>query len=159
MHELIENTLHFLSGLIEEYWLFWIFFIVFTESFIQPIPVDPLILASANSFWIEKVIFPLVFGTILGSAAGYFLGKFLWEPIFIKIFWKKSFEKWHKFVEKRWFWWVVIAGLTPIPYKAVTWIAGIFEMNFWLFILAGIIWRIPRFVLVYYLWANFLKIF
>lgn len=159
MKDIIENWLAFLEWIIQEYGLFWLFIIVYTESFIQPIPVDPLILASANVFSFESVLVVLFLWTVLWSATWYGMGKYLWEPIFIKIFWKKSFEKWHKLIEKWWFWWVVIAWLTPIPYKLLTWIAWIFEMNFYAFLLAAIIWRMPRFILMYYIWDNFIKIF
>jgi len=159
MKEIFHTVLEFLRWIIEEYWLAWLFFVVYTESFIQPVPVDPLILASAKIFPFESVFIILVLWVLLWSMTGYLLWKYLWEPVFIKIFWKKMFQKWHIFMEKWWFLWVVIAWITPIPYKIITWIAWIFEMNFWLFHLAALAWRIPRFVIMYYIWDKFINIF
>ena len=149
---MIETITQFLKDIIAEYWLIWLFVVVSTEAFIQPVPVDPLIVASAAVLKAWPVLSVVLLWTIIWSWIWYFLWKYLWEPIFIKIFWEKAFKKWHAFMEKWWVLWVIIAWLTPIPYKLITWIAWIFEMNFWVFTIAWIIWRMPRFILMFYAW-------
>ena len=152
MHETILAIQEYLWQIIMDYWLAGLFWIVYTEAFIQPVPVDPLIVASANYLSVWSVLWVVFLWTILWSATWYALGKYLWEPIFIKIFWQAAFTKWHIFMEKWWILWVIIAGISPIPYKLITWLAWIFEMNFWTFILAWIAWRMPRFILMFYFW-------
>ncbi len=159
MHWFILSAKLFLENIILEYWIIWMFFIVYTEAFIQPIPVDPLIIAASSFLNFKSILFTVFIWTILWSATWYALWKYLWEPIFIKIFWKRSFSAGHKLIEKWWVLWVIIAGLTPIPYKLITWIAWIFEMNFWTFILAWIVWRMPRFILMYYFWEKLAEMF
>lgn len=152
MREFIDLVLEFLWSLIEEYWLFWLFFITFTEKFIQPIPVDPLIIASTKFFPFSEIMIILFFATVFWSLAGYFLWKFLWKKVFLKLFWQKLFDKWEKFMKKYWVYSVIIAWITPIPYKIITWLAGILNMNIYLFVIAAIIWRMPRFYIMFLIW-------
>jgi membrane protein YqaA with SNARE-associated domain len=46
------------------------------------------------------------------------------------------------------FWAVFLAGLTPIPYKVFTLSAGVFSVNFGVFVLASVLSRGLRFFLV-----------
>jgi membrane protein DedA with SNARE-associated domain len=49
----------------------------------------------------------------------------------------------------RWdFWAVFLAGLTPIPYKVFTLSAGVFSINFGVFVLASVLSRGLRFFVV-----------
>ena len=48
--------------------------------------------------------------------------------------------------------WAVLGGaLTPLPYKIMVWLAGIFEMSFWQFMLVSFIGRTTRYMFVGYL--------
>lgn len=46
------------------------------------------------------------------------------------------------------FWAVFLAGLTPIPYKVFTLSAGVFSVNFFIFVLASALSRGLRFFLL-----------
>ncbi|UXM85079.1 phosphatase PAP2 family protein [Methanococcus aeolicus] len=63
---------------------------------------------------------------------------------------KKYLTKGEHFFDKYGFWGVFLAGITPIPYKIIAWLAGIFEMNKSLFGAGTFIGRFPRFLLVAY---------
>ncbi|MBN1544212.1 VTT domain-containing protein [Candidatus Woesearchaeota archaeon] len=43
---------------------------------------------------------------------------------------------------------VAVGAMSPIPYSAVCWTAGIYRMSYFKFILASIITRLPRFFLM-----------
>ena len=62
---------------------------------------------------------------MLGAIVGYGLGKVLGKPVFIRIFGKKTFKVGKKFFNKYGVWGVVIAGLTPIPFKISEWVMGV----------------------------------
>ena len=60
----------------------------------------------------------------------------------------ESFATVQGYYEDWGFWTVFVAGLTPIPYKVFTISAGVFRINFPIFVLAGVLSRGLRFFLV-----------
>jgi undecaprenyl-diphosphatase len=88
--------------------------------------------------------------TFLGSIVGYFLGRTLGHPIASWLLGKRRLEEGEKFIKKWGILGVILAGLTPIPFKIVTWTAGIFEMPFWKFLIGVLIGRIPRYFITAY---------
>ncbi len=90
---------------------------------------------------------------------GYALGYFLWQTtggeftplanwFFDHVFSLEAFEKVQAMFAKWNFWIIFTAGFTPIPYKLFTISAGVFDINFWGFVLASIVSRGLRFFLV-----------
>ncbi len=139
------------TALVEQYGYTGIFLLTFTESFIQPIIPDPFIVgATSLGLDTDLTVLTICIATVLGALVGYWLGKVLGKPVFIKIFGKKAFKLGKKFFKKYGLWSVVIAGFTPIPFKVMTWLAGIYNLPFYKFILASIVGRVPRFVLMAY---------
>ncbi len=59
-----------------------------------------------------------------------------------------AFTKVGKWYEKYNFWIVFTAGFTPIPFKVITITAGVFKINFLIFVIASIVSRSARFFLV-----------
>ncbi len=148
------------TALVEQYGYVGIFFLTFTESFIQPIIPDPFIVgATSLGLDTDSTVLVVCIATVLGAIVGYGLGKFLGKPIFIKIFGKAAFKHGKKFFNKYGVWGVVIAGLSPIPFKVVTWLAGIYNLPFHKFLLASIAGRIPRFVAMAYLGDLLFRVF
>ncbi|WP_369750789.1 phosphatase PAP2 family protein [Methanocaldococcus sp. FS406-22] len=78
------------------------------------------------------------------------MGDKLGHPIFVKIFGEKYLHKGEGFFNKYGIYGVVIAGFTPLPYKVIAWLSGIFEMHKLLFTIGTIIGRFPRFLAVAY---------
>lgn len=138
--------------LVEKFGYLGIFLFTFTESFIQPVPPDPFIVgATSLGLSTDMTVLVVCVATVLGAVFGYGLGKVLGKPIFVKIFGKKSFKAGKKFFAKYGVWGIVIAGLTPIPFKITTWLAGIYNLPFHKFLIASIVGRVPRFVFMAYL--------
>lgn len=153
---MFEYLFQIAEQIVNQFGYMGVFLITFTESFIQPIIPDPFILG-ATSFGldIDKTVIIVCIATVLGAIIGYGLGHWLGKPVFIKIFGKKAFKSGKKFFNKYGVWGIVIAGLTPIPFKVATWLAGIYNLPFHKFIIASIVGRVPRFVLMAYL-GNYL---
>ena len=153
----MENLLNLAKGLVEDYGYLGIFLIAFTESIIQPIPPD-IFISGGTIFGLNPLFASLIatLGSVLGGIVGYFLGKFLGEPIFKKIFKENWYNKGELLFRKYGIWAVIIAAITPIPFKAICWLAGIFEMPLGGFILASIVGRLPRFLFIAFLsdWAT-----
>jgi len=76
------------------------------------------------------------------------LGKFFGEPLAKKILGEDRFVRAEAFYHRWGVYAVIIAGLTPIPYKVFCWLSGILELELSRFILASVIGRFPRFLLV-----------
>jgi membrane protein YqaA with SNARE-associated domain len=126
----------------------------FSESIFFPVPPDVLLMALC----IGKPKRALYFATItsifsvLGGIGGYILGKFFWEvtkDFFLKyVFSVETFMKVSELYNQNAFIAVFTAGFTPIPYKVFTISAGVFSINFPIFIIASLISRSARFFIV-----------
>jgi len=137
------------------YGLWFLFAFTFTEAFIQPIPVEPVLLAGLG-FHIatpKTLLFLASLASLLGGCLGFWLGKRYGHPVFLKVFTKNG-QKWMEWGEKffaKWgVWAVFMCAFTPIPFKVAAWLSGIFEMKFWQFFVAAALGRIPRFAIVIY---------
>lgn len=131
-------------------WLAGLFFI---EAFFF-IPVDPLLIL----FCIKNSKKSLYYATVAtlssatGGVFGYFIGFSLWGSVGIKLVnWCISEATFFKAVQTYKLyqnWAVLIAGFTPLPYKAVTLSAGFCKLPLAPFIFFSIISRGARFFLI-----------
>lgn len=124
--------------------------IAFAESSFFPIPPDVLLIALSLgrpdlAFWYAAVS---TAGSVLGGAAGYAIGYWGGRPVVEWLFGRSKVELVHRLFQKYEAWAVGIAGFTPIPYKVFTIGAGVFYVNFRVFILSSVISRGARFFLV-----------
>lgn len=145
-------------------------FVAFIESSFFPIPPDllliPLILAApTRAFGIALIA---VVASVAGGVFGYFLGAFAFEaigqPILAslgKIDYISGFNQ--KFNEYG-LWAVLIAGVTPFPFKVITIMSGWTSMPFGVFLFSSLVARSLRFfavaTLLYYFGApirNFIE--
>lgn len=124
--------------------------IAFAESSFFPIPPDVLLIALSLgrpdlAFWYATVS---TAGSVAGGAAGYAIGYWGGRPVVEWLFGRSKVELVHRLFQKYEAWAVGIAGFTPIPYKVFTIGAGVFYVNFRVFVLASVISRGARFFLV-----------
>jgi len=135
-----------------DYGYIGIFIISFTESIIQPVPPDPFI-TGGTAFGLNVFTAAVIaaIGSVLGGVVGYFLGKFLGEPVAKKLMSEQYYDKGEILFRRYGLWAVLIAAITPVPFKVICWLAGIFEMPIGGFILASFIGRFPRFLIVAFL--------
>ena len=125
----------------------------FTESSFFPIPPDvmliPMCLAKPARAWRYAALCTLF--SILGGMAGYLIGKlaFGWiEPWLMTSGYAGAFTHAVEAFEKWGFWYILLAGFTPIPYKVFTISAGVVGMPFLAFVAGSVAGRGGRFFLV-----------
>ena len=120
----------------------------FTESSFFIIPPDPgIALMAVNNNWFLVAVFATVW-SVFGALFGHYLGKRFGNEIAIKLFGKDKVIK----VEKLFQDWsgisLLIAAVTPIPFKVFTILSGVMEVNRKDLILYSTIGRGLRFILV-----------
>jgi len=136
-----------------------LFLLAFAESSVFQIPPDVLLIAlclgNRNRWlWFASIC---TAGSVLGAAAGYAIGLGLWTAVdqffftYVPGFSPDKFEYVTALYERWNFWIVFVAAFTPIPYKVITITAGVCAINFPMFLIASIVGRAARFVIVTFL--------
>ena len=126
----------------------------FIESSVFPIPPDvlmiPMILAAPRRAWLIALT-ATVF-SVLGGLFGYAIGFFFWEslgqPILTALGKADSMAAFNDRFNGVGFWAVLIAGVTPFPYKVITIMSGWTAMPLATFVVTSIIARALRFFVV-----------
>ena len=127
-----------------------LFLLSFIESIFFPVPPDILIviltLENPSLFLVIGAIATV--GSVLGGIGGYYIGYAGKTQILEKMFSKKKIDRTHKLFDKYGAWAVLIAGMTPLPYKIFTIGGGVFYINLRKFIIASAVGRGIRFFAV-----------
>jgi len=133
-----------------------LFLLAVAESSVFPVPPDVLLIALSISLphraWYYATICSL--GSVIGGVIGYLLGWGFWSLLaeffftYVPGFTPQLFARVQALYAEHDFWVVFAAGFTPIPYKVITIAAGVFLINFPVFVLASLIGRSARFFLV-----------
>ncbi len=130
----------------------WLCAISFSEASFFPIPPDVLLiailLANKARRWFYYAFITSVF-SVLGGIFGYIIGFFFFNtfggPIVSFYGLEKQFGYLKGIFNDTAFWAIFAAAFTPLPYKIFTISAGLFKINFLLFIVASILGRSIRF--------------
>lgn len=131
-----------------------LFFLAFAESSFFPIPPDVLLIAMCVARPNRSFKYALVcsVGSIIGGCLGYLIGWQFMASVGSRIVDFYGLTDKVAYIEILYntydAWAVGIAGFTPIPYKVFTISAGMFKINFTVFILASMVSRSARFFLV-----------
>ena len=129
-------------------------FVAFVESSVFPIPPDilmiPMIIATPKRAFLIAGI--ALVSSVLGGMLGYLIGWGAFESVgrpVLEFYGKDAyFEEFSTKYNEWGAWAVLIAGVTPFPYKVITILSGVTQLNFAVFMLASIIARGFRFFLV-----------
>ena len=105
----------------------------------------PLIQLNVETWYLYLI--NVVFFNIIASMVGYFIGMKVGYPILRYFSSEEVLEKAKKLFDRWGVMAVAIGAFTPIPYTIVVFLAGISKMNFKKFMIAGVIGRVPRYVL------------
>ncbi|MGB8721108.1 MAG: YqaA family protein [Desulfobacterales bacterium] len=131
-----------------------LFLLAFCESSFFPIPPDILLIALAVAVPAKALKYALVcsVGSVLGGMLGYLIGWQFMAVIGERIVAFYGLEGKVHYIEGIYqhydAWAVGIAGFTPIPYKVFTIAAGMFKINFWVFVVASLVSRSARFFIL-----------
>ena len=146
----------------------WLCTLFFVESFCFPIPVDPLLALycmhdRARAYWFAFLATAM---SVVGGLTGYAIGALLWDFLGTSVIsfilspenfaWARSLFLSHQRLA------VLIAGFTPLPYKAITLSAGFCKLPLGPFVLYSLIGRGARFYLVAYVmrtWGEQMRLF
>lgn len=123
--------------------------IYFLDVVIQPFPPDILIysnILSESTFWITVSLGALM--SVLGGITGYWIGRLLQYEGAIRFIGQRTYTKAHNLFVKYGFWAVLIGSLSPVPFNAMCWTAGVFNMPFRYFVVSVVVTRPFRYVLV-----------
>ncbi len=91
--------------------------------------------------------------SVLGGLSGYWIANKLSSWRIVHKLVKNYQEKGEALFQRFGVWAVVIAGLSPVPFSTVCWLAGMFHMDRHKFFLATLT-RIPRMIIWYFLIAK-----
>jgi membrane protein YqaA with SNARE-associated domain len=133
-----------------------LFLLAFAESSFFPLPPDILLMALCLAVPQRSFRYAGLasVGSVLGGMGGYAIGFGLWEAVsgvffqYIPGFSPQGFERVQELFSRYDFWVVFTAGFTPIPYKLITIGAGVFQVNFLMFVIASALSRSLRFFLL-----------
>lgn len=133
-----------------------LFLLAFAESSFFPIPPDVLLVALALGVPTRAFRYASVasVGSVLGGVFGYGIGLQFWDTLggffykYVPMFSEQGFAHVQHLFSTYDFWVVFTAGFTPIPYKIITIGAGVFHINFGMFMLASLLSRSLRFFLL-----------
>ncbi|CUH77115.1 YqaA family protein [Tropicibacter naphthalenivorans] len=129
-------------------------FVAFIESSVFPIPPDvlmiPMVLAAPRRAWLIALVATVssVLGGMLGYGIGYFFYDTIGQPILEAMGKAEAMEAFNGKFNDVGFWAVLIAGMTPFPYKVITIMSGWTAMPLGTFIVTSIVARALRFFLV-----------
>jgi len=145
---MFESLELFAKNLVDSYGYLGIFLISYTESIVQPVPPDPFI-AGGTALGLSPLLSALIatLGSVLGGLTAHTLGLMFGEPLAKKLLGERNFLKGEAFMNRYGVFAVLLGALTPIPFKVICWLAGIFEMPRVPFLIAAFIGRLPRFLI------------
>jgi membrane protein YqaA with SNARE-associated domain len=132
----------------------WLALVAFAESSVFPVPPDALLVPMAlaaprRAWWLAAVC---TAASVAGGALGYAIGAVLFGQVALPLLRAYGYEAAFAAFQARFaeygLYFILIKGLTPIPYKIVTIACGAARFPFVPFLLASIVTRGARFFLL-----------
>ncbi|MFG6582624.1 YqaA family protein [Sulfitobacter sp. 1A12779] len=152
---MIRRLYDWTLGLAQHRHALWALAVVaFVESSFFPIPPDilmiPMIIARPNRAWLIAGVALLasVLGGLLGYAIGALAFENLGQPILASLGKTEAMAEFSTRFNDMGFWAVLVAGVTPFPYKVITIMSGWTGMPLGTFIMTSILARGLRFFVV-----------
>jgi len=120
-----------------------------TEAAFQPIPPDvlviPMVIEANSVIGISIIVLVATLSSVFGAFLGYGIGYYGGIPVLERFVSDSNINRLNFLIETYGSAGVFIAAISPIPYKALAWIAGAGKMDLRLFAIAGIFGRGIRF--------------
>lgn len=126
----------------------------FVESSVFPIPPDvlmiPMIIAQPTRAFVIATVATVA--SVLGGLLGYFIGWGMFESVgrpVLEFYGKSAYFDEFALRYNEWGAWVVLmAGVTPFPYKVITIMSGATALSLPVFVVASLLARALRFFVV-----------
>ncbi len=143
--------------ILENWGIFGLIIVAFTEASIFIVPPDVLLLPMSTnrphlSIWYSILT---IFSSVLGALFGYWLGKKVGPPILKKFASDKMITKAEGLYKRHGILALIIVGITPIPFKVFAILGGVLNVPIRMFVIGAMIGRIIRFLplssAIYYL--------
>jgi membrane protein YqaA with SNARE-associated domain len=149
MLDLLHQLSDWFTGFAESDWAVIVLAIgSFLESTVSPVPIDPLLIPMGVLQPNLAIFFAIVASifSVFGALVGYWIGKRFGSPA-LKMFVSQSkIDKSELMFKKYGMWAILVAAVTPIPYKVFTILSGALNLPLKTFILASIVGRGIRFL-------------
>lgn len=152
---MVRGLYNWTISLAESRYALWALALVaFVESSVFPIPPDvlmiPMIIAAPRRAFLIATV--ALVASVAGGVLGYYIGWGLFETVgrpVLEFYGKDAyFEEFTAKYNDYGAWAVLIAGVTPFPYKVITILSGVTQLNFAVFMVASIVARGLRFFIV-----------
>ncbi|WP_212523202.1 YqaA family protein [Actibacterium sp. MT2.3-13A] len=152
---MIRGLYDWTISLAESRYALWALAVVsFVESSVFPIPPDvlmiPMIIARPARAWVIASV--ALAASVLGGMLGYYIGYGLFESVgrpVLEFYGKDAYFEDFRARYNEWgAWAVLVAGMTPFPYKVITILSGTTGLNLGVFMLASVVARGARFFIL-----------
>ena len=153
--KMIRKLYDWTIALAETRYAMWALAIVaFIESSVFPIPPDvlmiPMILARPSRAFAIAALATI--SSVLGGLVGYWIGMSLYDTVGVWVleFYNKAeyFDQFAERYNEYGAWAVLVAGVTPFPFKVITIASGVTGLNLTVFTVSAIVARALRFFIV-----------
>lgn len=123
-------------------------YVYLVDTFIVPTTSDVIFTITQN--WEPVSLLAVMsIASILGGFTGFLIGRNLNKVKFVLDITASYRDRGERIIKKYGVWAIVLAGLTPLPFSTISWIAGMLKLKPSHYIL-GALSRIPR-IIMYYL--------
>jgi membrane protein YqaA with SNARE-associated domain len=151
MRSIYDWTLHWSKTKYSNYALFGI---AFMGASFFPVPPSvlliPLVIAEPKKWWKKALICTI--GSVCGAFLGYAVGKIFYDTVGVKIVNFYNLQHFVATISEKYannaFLSIFIGSIMPIPYKAITITAGIFNISLPILTLASILGRSTRYFVI-----------
>ncbi len=142
-HELTDWTLQAADS---EWAIVLLALVSFSDSIFFPIPPDPLLIAIgvANpgiAIWVALLA---TVTSVLGAYTGHWLGRRVGRPLLHRLVAESKIERAEELFNRYGVWTIILAAVTPIPYKVFAILAGVMALPVRPFLIASLIGRGTR---------------
>ncbi len=122
----------------------------FSDALFFPIPPDPLMIAISlpqrhMAIWLALLT---TAASVVGAVAGYWLGHRFGRPALYRLAKEGTVRRVESMFERYGAWAVIMAAITPLPYKVFAVSAGVLDMDLRRFVLASLVGRGLRFLTI-----------
>jgi len=122
----------------------------FSESVFFPIPPDALLIGISlrqpeMAIWLALLA---TVSSVAGAVVGHWLGRKVGRPLLGRLVSDDKIEKATRMFDRYGVWAILVAAFTPVPYKVFTILAGMLDLNLRTFVVASLIGRGARFLIL-----------